>query len=33
VNELHDKGILDIKSSPWKLTSRDMRIEHFEKEA
>lgn len=33
VNELHNKGILDIKSSPWRLTSRENKIDYLEKEA
>ncbi|HEM1906756.1 TPA: Crp/Fnr family transcriptional regulator, partial [Listeria monocytogenes] len=32
VNELHAEGILDIKSSPWKLKGREKRIEILENE-
>ncbi|MBC2330441.1 Crp/Fnr family transcriptional regulator [Listeria swaminathanii] len=32
VNELHNDGKLDIKSSPWKLKGREMRLEYFERE-
>lgn len=32
VNELHNKGILDIKSSPWRLKNRETKINYLEKE-
>lgn len=32
VNELHMEGILDIKSSPWKLKSKEGKIEIFDNE-